>query len=381
MKNVEVKNMKINFKTILIIFLVALLGGSIGTYGILELNKYQNEIVEKEDNVVKTQDSVTEQVLYTNENSGTYVNAIEKALDSVVEITSQSEVTSYYFFGGTTTSEATNLGSGVIISSDGYIVTNRHVVKEAKKVSVSLQNGETYEAQIIGEDSKTDLALLKIDATDLDYALLVDSDTLKLGQEVVAIGNGLGKGTASSNGIISALNREVTIDKYTMTLILTNAEINNGNSGGGLFDLNGNLVGIVNAKSSSSALYSNTATIEGIGYAIPANTVKKITDDLLENGYVKNRPTLGVSIYTSDYNEYYGIEGLVISDVMENGAAAKAGLQAGDIIKALDGVELTDFSQLAKLLDDYNVGDTVTLDVVRNNSSLKINCVLQDASN
>lgn len=373
--------MKINFKTILIIFLVALLGGSIGTYGILELNKYQNEIVEKEDNVVKTQDSVTEQVLYTNENSGTYVNAIEKALDSVVEITSQSEVTSYYFFGGTTTSEATNLGSGVIISSDGYIVTNRHVVKEAKKVSVSLQNGETYEAQIIGEDSKTDLALLKIDATDLDYALLVDSDTLKLGQEVVAIGNGLGKGTASSNGIISALNREVTIDKYTMTLILTNAEINNGNSGGGLFDLNGNLVGIVNAKSSSSALYSNTATIEGIGYAIPANTVKKITDDLLENGYVKNRPTLGVSIYTSDYNEYYGIEGLVISDVMENGAAAKAGLQAGDIIKALDGVELTDFSQLAKLLDDYNVGDTVTLDVVRNNSSLKINCVLQDASN
>lgn len=381
MKNVEVKNMKINFKTILIIFLVALLGGSIGTYGILELNKYQNEIVEKEDNVVKTQDSVTEQVLYTNENSGTYVNAIEKALDSVVEITSQSEVTSYYFFGGATTSEVTNLGSGVIISSDGYIVTNRHVVKDAKKVSVSLQNGETYEAQIIGEDSKTDLALLKIDATGLDYALLVDSDTLKLGQEVVAIGNGLGKGTASSNGIISALNREVTIDKYTMTLILTNAEINNGNSGGGLFDLNGNLVGIVNAKSSSSALYSNTATIEGIGYAIPANTVKKITDDLLENGYVKNRPTLGVSIYTSDYNEYYGIEGLVISDVMENGAAAKAGLQAGDIIKALDGVELTDFSQLAKLLDDYNVGDTVTLDVVRNNSSLKINCVLQDASN
>lgn len=367
--------MRINFKTILIIFLVALLGGALGTYGALEISKTQNQAVETE----ATNNEVVQQVSYVKENEGAYVTAIEKAIDTVVEITTKAEVTSYNFFYGQTTSSATYLGSGVLISNDGYIVTNEHVVSGATEVSIKLQNGDSYDASVIGTDVKTDLALLKIDATDLPYAKLVDSDELKLGEEVIAIGNGLGKGTTSSNGIISALNREVKIDKYSMTLILTNAEINSGNSGGGLFDLNGNLVGIVNAKTSSSA-YSTT-TVEGIGYAIPANTVKMVATEILENGYVKDRPTIGVSIYTSTYNEYYNVDGLVVSAIVEGGAAEKAGMQVGDIIKAIDGLELNEFSDLSKALDSYKVGDKVTLDVERKGENIKVEIILQDASN
>ena len=263
--------MKINFKTILIIFLVALLGGAAGTYGVLSIK----EATDTSASINRTTDvqPVISEVSYSNESSGAYVTAIDKALDTAVEITTDAEYTSYNFFGGYSTSNATFLGSGVIISEDGYIVTNKHVVNQAKDVSVRLQNGDTYEATIIGVDNNTDLALLKIEASGLSYAKLADSDELKLGQEVIAIGNALGNGTSCSNGIISAINREVTIKNYTMTLLLTNAELNSGNSGGGLFDMNGNLVGIVNAKTSSSA-YSSNASIEGIGYAIPSNTVR-----------------------------------------------------------------------------------------------------------
>lgn len=371
----EAINMKMNFKSILIIFLVALLGGAVGTYGVIEINKSQ----EKENvQTVTNQTSVVEQVLYTNDHTGTYIEAIDKAVNTVVEITTQAEVTSNGFFGPST-SNVTSLGSGVIISADGYIATNNHVVQDATSVNVKLQNGESYEATVVGSDPKTDLALIKIDANNLQFASLVDSNTIKVGQEVIAIGNGLGEGTTSSNGIISALNREVTIKNYTMTLILTNAEINSGNSGGGLFDLNGNLIGIVNAKTSNSGLAS--ASIEGIGYAIPANTVKTITDEILQNGYVKDRATLGVKIYDSSYNYYYNIDGLVISEVVEGSAAEKAGLQAGDIIKSMDGVELSEFSQLARLLDDYNIGDKVNLTIERRGERIQVTCILQDASN
>lgn len=367
--------MRVNFRTILIIFLVALLGGAVGTYGVLEINKYQS----KANEVETTDKEVIQEVSYVKENEGAYVQAIKNSIDTVVEITTKAEVTSYNFFYGQTTSNVTYLGSGVLISDNGYIVTNEHVVSGATEVSIKLQNGDSYDATVIGTDVKTDLALLKIDAANLPYAKLVDSDGLELGEEVIAIGNGLGKGTTTSNGIISALNREVKIDKYQMTLILTNADINQGNSGGGLFDLNGNLVGIVNAKTSSSA-YSTT-TVEGIGYAIPANTVKTVVKEIMENGFVKDRPTIGVSIYSSDYSNYYNIDGLVVSAITEGGAAEKAGMQVGDIIKAIDGKELNDFSDLSKALDSYKVGDKVTLDVERKGESIKVNITLQEASN
>lgn len=367
--------MKLGFKQIIIIFLVALLGGACGTYGIYELT------YSKVSESTNSTSSVTSEVQYSNETTGIYEAVIEKAIDSVVEITSKSEGQSSYF--GQTYS-STSLGSGVIISEDGYIVTNNHVVESASDVSVALNNGDSYDATIIGTDAKTDLALLKIDATGLSYSKLVDSDALKLGQEVVAIGNSLGKGTSSTNGIISALNREVTINNYTMDLIQTNASVNSGNSGGGLFDLNGNLVGIVNAKISSSASsVSSNATVEGMGYAIPANTVSKIVEQLKNNGYVKDRATLGVKVITdSNYLEYYGVtnSGALVGEVVENGAAAKAGIEAGDLIIAINDTKVSSFSDLSKELDNYQIGDKITITVSRNNQIKDFEVTLEESA-
>ena len=360
--------MKLSFKNIIIIFLIALLGGACGTYGTLTINKYTNS---ETTNTSESANSITTEVLYSNQNEGSYAKAISKAIDTVVQISTKATSSTTNFFGQSTTSDATVLGSGVIISNDGYIVTNNHVVEGANEISVTLNNNDVYDATVIGTDSKTDLALIKIEASNLAYSNLVDSDTLELGQEVVAIGNSLGKGTSSTNGIISALNREVTINNYTMTLILTNAEVNSGNSGGGLFDMNGNLVGIVNAKIMSQTTSSSSTSVEGMGYAIPANTVKKIVDELMNNGYVKDRATLGVKVITNNsYLEYYGYSdttGAVISEVVENGPAYKAGLEAGDIIIAINNDTVESFTDLSKELDNYTVGDVVTVTVNRNN--------------
>lgn len=370
--------MKINFKTFLVVFLVALLGGALGAYGINELNKTQNisPSIETVDKQNKEEESITSVVNYAKNESGIYSTVIDNAIKTVVEITTKAEVTSSDFFGRPMTSDATYLGSGVIISSDGYIVTNNHVVKDGFDISVVLNSGESYEAEIIGTDAKTDLALLKINATNLPFSKLVDSDQLMLGQEVIAIGNALGQGISCSNGIISAINREVTISNYAMTLIQTNAAVNNGNSGGGLFDMSANLVGIVNAKSASQL---GSASVEGIGYAIPSNIVNEIIMQLKDNGYVKDRPTLGVKIYTSEYNSYYNIEGLVVSEVIKGGAADKAGIKENDIIKAIDGDVVKEFSELSKKLDDYKIGDTVTLTVDRNGKLLELKVALQES--
>lgn len=374
--------MKLNFKTIVIIFLVALLGGASGAYGAININKLVGNSQTTESSNSNT--SVTTQVLYSDSQTGTYQNAINNAIDTVVQITSEATSVQTNLFGQSISGSSTSLGSGVIISSDGYIVTNNHVVSDATNVSVLTNDGTEYEATIIGTDAKTDLALLKIEATNLKFASLVDSDTLSLGQEVVAIGNSLGKGTSCTNGIISALNREVTINNYTMTLILTNAEVNSGNSGGGLFDMNGNLVGIVNAKIMSNATSSTTSTtVEGMGYAIPTNTVKTIVDELMNNGYVKDRATIGVKVITdSSYLQYYGVsEGALVSEVVENSAASKAGIEAGDVIIAIDDNKVSSFSDLSKYLDDYKVGDTVTITVTRDNHLKDFKVTLEESTN
>ena len=372
--------MKISFKNILIIFLVALLGGACGTYGVITINNSNNKTVESD---TSSSNTVTEQVLYSNTQSSSYEKAINKAIDTVVQITTTSTTTTQDYFGQSYSGTSTALGSGVIISSDGYIVTNNHVVSDAENVSVELNSGDTYEATIVGTDSKTDLALIKIEATGLSYSSLVDSDTLSLGQEVVAIGNSLGKGTSCTNGIISALNREVTINNYTMTLILTNAEINSGNSGGGLFDMNGNLVGIVNAKISSSSQSSTTATVEGMGYAIPSNTVTKIVNELKNNGYVSDRATLGVKVITdSSYLQYYGVtDGALVGEVVEGGPAEEAGIEAYDVIIAIDNNKVSSFSDLSKYLDDYNIGDTVTITVTRDKQLKEFKVTLGEPEN
>lgn len=360
--------MKLNFKNIIIIFLVALLGGGLGTYGVLKVTESDRTTTQETSN---ENASVITETLYANKETGSYEAAINKAINTVVEITSTSTSTTTSYFGQSQESESTSLGSGVIISSDGYIVTCNHVVEGASSVTVKTNDGIEYEATIVGTDSKTDLAVLKIEATNLQYSTFVDSESLAIGQEVLAIGNSLGKGTSSTNGIISALDRNVTINNYSMTLILTNAEVNSGNSGGGLFDMDGNLVGIVNAKIMSSLSSSSTTSVEGMGYAIPTSTVKKIVDELMNNGYVKNRATLGVKVISDNsYLSYYGysnVDGAVVSEVVSGGAAEKAGIKSGDVIIAIDGNKVSSFTDLSSMLDNYNVGDKAKVTVERDN--------------
>jgi len=366
--------MKLNFKTILIIFLVALLGAGIGTFGVMSIyTKESNKNAQNDPIEISTVD-------YNNKQETNFTKAIDKAFNTVVEINCTVETSyssSYFFFqSGTQTSQVS--GSGVIISEDGYIVTNNHVVQGAKgedAVQVKLFDGNTFNAKIIGTDARTDLAVLKIDANDLTYASLVDSDNLKMGEDVIAIGNPLGSGISCSNGIISALEKELYINNVYLSVIQTNAAVNAGNSGGGLFDLSGNLVGIVNAKTTAGL---TETSVEGMGYAIPANTVSRIVNELVENGYVKDRAALGIKVYTGD--SYYTTAGVIVTDVIEGGNAEKAGIQANDIITAVDDSVVNSYGDLSKILDTKQVGDVVKVTVNRNDKVMNFDVTLQQSA-
>ena len=361
--------MKINFKTILIIFLVGLLGGVVGTFSVVEINKLTGNKIIEQDSSINIQT-----VSYPEIEKSDYTKAISKAFNTVVEIS--CTVRQQSFFGVT---EGTALGSGVIISPDGYIVTNNHVVSGASDCTITLYTGEKYPATLIGTDPNTDLAVIKIEASDLDYAIVADSSQLQLGQET--IGNPLGMGITCTNGIISSTEKEVNISGYTINVIQTNAAINSGNSGGGLFNMNGDLIGIVNSKSSNSAISSTTASIEGMGYAIPSNTVTKITKDLIDYGYVKNRAILGVRVYSSQAYMGANYQGLLVSSVSEGSAADKAGIQANDVLTKIDGVDISSFSVLSKELDKHQVGDTVLIEFYRNDKKMEVEVTLQENVN
>lgn len=268
-------------------------------------------------------------------------------------------------------------GSGVIYSKDGYIITNNHVIEGASTIKVTLYDGSSYDATLVASDEQTDLAVIKIDKTDLTPVATGNMDGLSVGDLVVAIGNPLGtlSGTATE-GIISALEREITLDGKTMTLIQTSASINPGNSGGGLFDQHGNLIGIVVAKSSGS-------DVEGLGFAIPCDKVSNVVKSLIENGYVEGRPAAGITIVdltSAQKAMQYGVSitGVYIQEVTgEN--AKKAGLKAGDLIYYLDDVKITDSAILLKTIQSHQVGDTVEFTVVRDNEMKKIKVQLQDA--
>ncbi len=286
----------------------------------------------------------------------------ESASKTVVEIQTENTVTSYGLFGGTYTSKAA--GSGVILSSDGYIITNNHVVEGSQKITVKTYSGEEYEAKLIGTDAKTDIAVIKIDASGLDAAEIGDSDQLRVGDTALVIGNPLGTlGGTVTNGIISATNRDMVINNQSMNLIQTNAAINSGNSGGGLFDANGKLIGIVNAK--DSGMTSSGTVIEGLGFAIPINTAYAIATELKENGYVTSRPTIGIGLSTldSDYGDYKA--GLYITQVYEGSGAEAAGLQEYDRIVSVNGTTVNSYTDLSKLLTDLKVGDEIEMEIER----------------
>ncbi len=288
---------------------------------------------------------------------------------SVVAITTEQMSSSQTWFGGYYVQSGA--GSGVIISQDGYILTCAHVVSGATSVKVQLNGSdESYDATVVGQDSTSDIAVLKIDATGLTPAVIGDSDALAVGEVAVAVGNPLGTlSNTVTDGIVSALNRQVTVQNNDMTLIQTDASISPGNSGGGLFNASGELIGIVNAKSS----YSEA---EGIGFAIPINTAMEIGRQLIENGSVA-RPALGVKIVDvtdAQTAQQLGVStmGVYVVEVTKGSGADAAGVQAGDRVLAVDDTAVSDSSALKNYLKDKSISDTVNLQVERDGKVLTL---------
>ena len=308
--------------------------------------------------------------------SGTTSEIVKKTADSVVEIATESVVTG----GFAQQYVQQGAGSGVIISEDGYIITNYHVIEGAENITVTLRDGTTsYKAKVIGSDKDNDIALLKIDATGLSAATMGNSSDLAVGDYVVAIGNPLGQlGGTVTDGIISALARQVTVEGKSMTLLQHNAQISPGNSGGGLFNSNGELIGIVNAKDSATE-------VEGIAFAIPINNVLDIIDDLKTYGYVKGRVDLGMELtdITSDDSAfYYGLSntGCYVLSVTSGSNAEKAGFMRGDMITAVNGTSVSSKSDIETALKDSKVGDTVTFTVTRSGKTANLKLTLAEYS-
>ena len=292
----------------------------------------------------------------------------ENTIDSVVSISCTSA------YGSST-------GTGVVLSADGYIVTNAHVIENAVAVQVVLQNKQIYDAVIVGRDEITDLAVLQVDAADLSPAELGDSAALRVGDTVVAIGDPLGMELSGSmtDGIVSAINRDITVDGRKMTLIQTNAALNSGNSGGPLINCYGQVVGINTMKIGD---YMSTAGVEGLGFAIPSATVNDIVKELIRQGYVSGRPTLGIvgEGITSFYQLYFGLpNGLRITHLDANSNAAKEGIREGDIILSINGTRLTYQEELEAVLYNCKVGDTVEVVIYRSGRQGVFNIVVQEA--
>ena len=275
-------------------------------------------------------------------------------------------------------------GTGIIMSDDGYIITNHHVIESAQAVSVLTADEQEYPASIIGSDETSDLAVLRIDASGLQAAQFGDSSVLQVGDTVVAIGDPLGvtlRGTMT-DGIISAINRDLTVSDRTMTLIQTNAALNNGNSGGPLINCYGQVIGINTMKMSS--YYSAAASVEGIGFAIPIDTAKPIIDELIEKGYVSGRPAIGIDGETlpATYRIYYRLpEGIYITRVYQSSDAAAKGLSEGDIITAINGISVTTMEGLNRVKNQFSAGDSVTLTVYRGGTYYNVEIVLMDRAN
>ena len=348
-------------------------GARVGNAG----NKVVIQQVERTDSSAASGTAVSSSGMTTSQVS-------EMVSPSVVVITTEQVVYSQWSWYGQNQVES-GAGSGVIISSDGYILTCAHVVSGASQITVTI--GDTdYTATVVGEDDTSDVAVLKIDATGLTPATVGDSDSLSVGDSVLAVGNPLGElGGTVTSGIVSALNRSVTIQgtssTNTMSLIQMDASVSPGNSGGGLFNMNGELIGLVNAKSSSS-------DAEGLGFAIPINDAIQVAQDLLENGYVSGRPYMGITyIAVTDAQTAAQLNvnayGVYVVDVVQGGQADKAGLKAGDRIVSIDGTEIAQKDDLGTLMQQHTAGDTLSITVARDGQMQTVSLTLgeKNASN
>ena len=291
-----------------------------------------------------------------------------RVIDSVVSISSM-------------TSSGTSSGTGIIMSPDGYVITNHHVISGALVISVLTNDNREFEAALVGSDEMSDLAVLKIDARGLQAAEFGDSSKLRVGDSVVAIGDPLGvqlRGTMT-NGIISAINRDLTVGDRTMTLIQTNAALNNGNSGGPLINCYGQVIGINTVKMSS--YYTASATVEGLGFAIPISVAKPIIDELIENGYVAGRPAIGISgdSLPTYYRAYYRLpDGVYVTSVNDGSDAKAKGIREGDIVTAINGEVISSIDDLNTIKNQYAAGDEVTLTIYRSGAYYEVTVTLVD---
>ena len=361
---------------------VSLIGSIAGTSGVLLLSSHIGQ--QKAEKMAAEADAARQNAIYVLKGQR------EKVSVEAVEIDAGKQMTAAEVYAanvnstvGITTSVTTNYwgfqstsaasGSGFIISSDGYILTNYHVIEDSDSISVSLYDGSVYDGELIGYDESNDIAVLKVEAEDLVPVVLGDSDNLNVGDSVVAIGNPLGELTFSlTAGTVSAKDREVTLSStVTMNLLQTDCAINSGNSGGALFNMYGEVIGITNAKYSSNS--GSGASIDNIGFAIPLNSVWGIIESIIENGYIV-KPYLGITVSNvSKEAQNFGIpQGAAVQAVAEDSPAEKAGLQSGDVITQADETPITSSAELVSYISAAAVGDSMELTVYRQGSSIQL---------
>ena len=359
----------------------SLLGGLIGAGGVAAYSKWSAKdtatVAEADE------DGVSEILVGTRNNAKVETTAVSKDkelsaadiyeanVNATVGITTASTTN---YFGYKTTAAAS--GSGFVLTSDGYIVTNYHVVEGADKIKVTTYDDTSYDATLVGYDESNDIAVLKVDAKGMQTVVVGDSDALRVGDSVVAIGNPLGELTFSlTHGDISALNRKVTINNNAMTLIQTDCAINSGNSGGALFNAYGEVIGITNAKYSSSG-FSGTASIDNVGFAIPMNTVIGIIKSIIEKGYIE-KTYIGIGVTNLEsQNQSTGLSGALVVSVEEGGPADKAGLKENDVITKVNGTLITGTDDLIRMIAAGSEGDVVTLTVYRDGETSVIKVTL-----
>ena len=379
------KNKRGALKAVALVLCCALVGGSAGVGGAALYGKLagsHESVTTITENVTIPSTTVNvEQVDGLTPMSLTEI--YNNCVDSSVVITCQVSYTTNTWFGPTS-GTATSAGSGFVISDNGYIVTNYHVIDGADSIWVTFHDGKEYEATYVGGEESNDVAVLKIDATGLKPVVLGDSDILAVGETVSTIGNALGTLSFSqTSGNISGLSRSVTYSDGTIiNMLQTDCTINSGNSGGPLFDQYGRVVGITSAKYSNNGS-STDASIENIGFAIPINDVKDLIADIMEHGYVI-RPYMGVTVatVTEEFAQYFGWpSGAYINDVESGSCAEAAGIKKGDIITTLNGTEITSASELTAAKNRCAVGDTVELTVYRSGEYLTLTITFDASKN
>ncbi len=364
------------------VLILALVGGACTATGMIVNSYWEQRVDQMEDSFEDKLDALEQKIGSINTGvsvSGSPVATADGLTPAQVYAMNVNSVVMIFnkvtSFGQT----ATSTGSGFILTEDGYVVTNHHVVEGEGKLSVTTADGETYAATLVGSDSTNDVALLKVDATGLQAVTLGRSDDLIVGDQVVAIGNPLGELTSTLTvGYVSAKERDVNTDGFAINMLQTDAAINSGNSGGPLFNMKGEVVGITTAKYSGTS--SSGATIEGVGFAIPIDDVSGLLSDLATLGYITGA-YLGVSVSDMDpaAASYYGLPtGAYVQEATEGYAAAKAGVQEKDIIVDLGGIKIGTVNDLTRALRSFKAGDQTTITVFRSGRELKLNITLDE---